>query len=578
MDNFGNSWVATSSATFAISPGAGGSISANAYTSNNAGTWTVTATSLGLIGTASLAVTHSSPVQISIGPVSASIVAGQTQSFKTTASDACGNVWDVTSATIWSIDFGAGGSWSGNGYTSNNAGTWKVAGTCMGESSVATIKVAHAAAVSLTVGPTSVSIMSGSQQAFYSMASDSYDNTWDVTNSTVWTIDAGACGSWSNNIYTSALSGIWNVMGSFNGLSNSVFLAVNHGVATSIDITPYNASIAAGTNEAYTVTAFDGSGNSWDVTNSATLSIASAAGGAWVQNVYTAARAGTWTITATAANLQVTSVLDVYHSSASNIAISTNQQTVTSGSTSTFIATAYDSSGNSWDVTNIVSWGVDANAYGSWSDNGYTSAKAGVWNVTASMDDFSNTMILNVTHGSAASITLTPQSSVVLTGQSQTFVVFASDLYGNSWDVTGSATWSIDSGAGGSWSSSTYTSPNAGNWTVTATYSDMQSEAILTVNAPASSPASPLPVATAAPLVATASPPATTPSPSQSPSPTLTAKPTADTTKTIRPTSIGNSFIVSPGTTVLSLLVLVIAIFTVITVAIIDVQKRKKSK
>jgi hypothetical protein len=271
--------------------------------------------------------------------------------------------------------------------------------------------------------------------------------------------------------------------------------------------------------------------------------------------------------------------LAVNHGVATSIYIAPYNASVAAGTNETYTVTAFDGSGNSWDVTNIVSWGIDANAYGSWSDNVYTSAKAGVWNVTASMFDFSNTLLLNVTHGSAASIALTPQSSVVLAGQSQTFVASASDLYGNSWDVTGSASWSVDSGAGGSWSSSTYTSSNSGNWTVTATYSDMQSEAVLTVNTPASSPASPLPVATAAPLVATASPPATaTPSPSQSPSPTETAKPTADPKQTIRPTSIGNSVTASPGTTVLSLLVLVIAIFSVITVAIIDVQERKKSK
>ena len=111
FDHYGNSWDATSSATFTVDEEAGGSLNGNVYTSEKAGTWTVTATSLGLTNTASLTVTHASPVEINVGPNSASITAGTTQAYTATASDTYGNLWDVTSLTVWTVSPGAGGHW-----------------------------------------------------------------------------------------------------------------------------------------------------------------------------------------------------------------------------------------------------------------------------------------------------------------------------------------------------------------------------------------------------------------------------------------------------------------------------------
>ena len=47
----------------------------------------------------------------------------------------------------------------------------------------------------------------------------------------------------------------------------------------------------------------------------------------------------------------------------------------------------------------------------------------------------------------------------------------AYDVYGNGWDVSVLASWSIPAGGdGGSWSGNVYTSHNAGTYTVQASY------------------------------------------------------------------------------------------------------------
>ena len=61
-DAYGNTWDATNSTSWQISPGAGGSWTQNVYTSANTGTWTVTGTSNGVSGVSQLTVSGYSPV------------------------------------------------------------------------------------------------------------------------------------------------------------------------------------------------------------------------------------------------------------------------------------------------------------------------------------------------------------------------------------------------------------------------------------------------------------------------------------------------------------------------------------
>ncbi len=80
------------------------------------------------------------------------------------------------------------------------------------------------------------------------------------------------------------------------------------------------------------------------------------------------------------------------------------------------------------------------------------------------------------------SITISPKSSIVDSGESQSYTVSAADEQGNIWDVTSLSEYSISAGAGGSWSENTYTSFSSGFWTVTATYLGLTDEAQIKVN------------------------------------------------------------------------------------------------
>jgi hypothetical protein len=251
----------------------------------------------------------------------------------------------------------------------------------------------------------------------------------------------------------------------------------------SISVTPADATVAAGSNEVYSVTAFDTFGNSWDVTSSAQLSITSSADGTWSGNTYTPAQAGTWMITAAVPGFSAITSITVVHGTISSITISPKTPTINAGSSLTFTATAYDEYGNPWDVSNLAIWIIDSGAQGSWTNSVYTSAKAGTWKVTGIYNNLMDNTFLTVNHGTITSITISPASATIYAGSTQSYTSAASDAYGNTWNATSATTWQISAGAGGKWTGNTYTSDNPGTWTVNGTSGGVSGTAKLIVNA-----------------------------------------------------------------------------------------------
>ena len=84
----------------------------------------------------------------------------------------------------------------------------------------------------------------------------------------LWSITIGAGGSWNGNIYTSAKTGIWTVTANYDGLPGTATLTVSFANVYSVSISPRTTSIQAGTTQAFTATASDIYGNTWDVTSS----------------------------------------------------------------------------------------------------------------------------------------------------------------------------------------------------------------------------------------------------------------------------------------------------------------------
>ncbi len=254
---------------------------------------------------------------ITVTPQNATIAAGESQTYTVTAYGRDDSNWVISTSPdiVWSINSGSGTYvWTGNSVQVNKTGTWTVTATYKDKSDTATLNVVGhlPTVVSIAVSPKNASILAGTSQAFTATASDGY-NTWDVTGVVTWSIDAVAGGSWnqSTGTYTSANAGTWTVNAILGALSDNATLTVNANSATPdhIIISPKTATVAAGTPQDYTVTAYDQIGNSLgDVTSSTTFS---APGASVTGSSVTADNAGSYNVTATYSNLTDTAILTV---------------------------------------------------------------------------------------------------------------------------------------------------------------------------------------------------------------------------------------------------------------------------
>mgnify|MGYP000049961427 CR=1 FL=1 len=86
-----------------------------------------------------------------------------------------------------------------------------------------------------------------------------------------------------------------------------------------------------------------------------------------------------------------------------------------------------------------------------------------------------------VTHNVAVTVTIAPKTAAVTAGDCLTYTLMAEDDYGNTWDATAEADFSIDTDAGGTWTDNVYCSEKAGTWTVTGELDGVSDDATLTV-------------------------------------------------------------------------------------------------
>jgi hypothetical protein len=481
QDAFGNSWDATADATFAIALEAGGTWSGRQYTGEIAGAWTVTATIGATQATAALTITPGPAVSAALAPAAATLTAGQSITYTVTAQDAFGNLWDATAEARFASPPAAGGTWHAARYTSQYAGVWPITATVDGIAATATLTVARGPATTLAITPDPATITAGERVTYTVAAEDGAGNTWDVTDAATFTSPLRAGGRWDANAYTTQRPGAWTITAEASDLDASATLHVITATVAALRLHPADAAITAGESLTFTLWATDTAGNTWDATSGAYFTIDSPARGSWQGSAYTSEMAGTWRVTALYGGQVITGALTVTPGSVTDLMLTPQEERIAAGESLLYTVMAQDAFGNSWDATADATFAIALEAGGTWSGRQYTGEIAGAWTVTATVSAAHATAALTVTHGPAASISLTPPSAAITAGERLTYTVIAADIHGNAWDVTADASYTINPGAGGAWDANGYTAEIAGAWTVTATYEGQTNTAALTV-------------------------------------------------------------------------------------------------
>lgn len=90
--------------------------------------------------------------------------------------------------------------------------------------------------VSMAVIPELSAVNAGEGIVFSAIASDIYGNQIDVTDKTLWDIDNGAGGKWSDSTYTAGNEGIWTVEGTYITLTDGAELAIGEMIAPTVPV------------------------------------------------------------------------------------------------------------------------------------------------------------------------------------------------------------------------------------------------------------------------------------------------------------------------------------------------------
>lgn len=176
----------------------GGTISSSGlYTPKKIGTFTITATSGTLSGTASITVTPGKLSKLDVVPKTKTITADDTQQFNATGYDAKDNPISVT--VTWTVSGGSsGGSINATGfYTPSKVGTYTITATSGTLSATADIEVTPGKLASVTINPTNATLQEGQKQKFsITGAKDAKGNDILLTSLTItWGVGNASIGS-----------------------------------------------------------------------------------------------------------------------------------------------------------------------------------------------------------------------------------------------------------------------------------------------------------------------------------------------------------------------------------------------
>jgi uncharacterized protein YjdB len=282
-----------------------------------AGSATITATSSGKTGTSSISVTAVPPVvtTVTVAPTSASVVAGATTTLVATVKDQNGNV--MTGQTVtWSTNNAAAATVNSSGVvTGVAAGSATITATSSGKTGTSSITVTAVAPVvtTVTVAPTSASVVAGATTTLQATVKDQNGNvmtgqtvTWSTNNAAAATVN-------SSGVVTGVAAGSATITATSSGKTgtSSITVTAVAPVVTTVTVAPTSASIVAGATTTLQATVKDQNGNvmtgqtvTWSTNNAAAATVNSS-------GVVTGVAAGSATITATSSGKSGTSSITV---------------------------------------------------------------------------------------------------------------------------------------------------------------------------------------------------------------------------------------------------------------------------
>jgi uncharacterized protein YjdB len=468
-------------------------------TAVSVGTVTLTAALDGQTGTAGITVTKSAAVLVSIAVTapSATVDVGTTLALVANGTYDDSSKKNISSSVTWS-------SSDATIATVSTAGT--VTGIKAGSVTITATSGTKSGSVSLTVttpmAPSSVAVTASASTVTVGgkvqlTANEVYSDgskkdvtktaTWTSGTATVATVDA-------NGLVTAVKAGTVIITATSGGKSGTVSLTVNNVVLSTIDVTPAQPSIPAGSTQQFKATGTYSDNTKRDITaevdwTSSAAAVATISGAAATRGLAAAKAKGTSTITATSGTIKGATVLTVTDAPLVSISVTPAKPVIAKGTTIALIATGTYADNTTKDITADATWTTSApavatvgNAVGS--DGLVSGLTAGTATITAVLTGQSGAVSLKVTNAVLSSIAITPAGEATIAkGTTKQYAAIGSFNDNTKQDITTLASWtSLDAtvatvgDSGGK--DGLATAQKAGSTTISAAFAGITSAAV----------------------------------------------------------------------------------------------------
>jgi len=303
--------VLWSSSSAAVAPVSNDATNSGVAASLEQSTATVTASALGIAGSATLTVTAPTLVSIQLSPQGSAIPLGATQQFTATGVYTDGSTQDLTSSATWSSSASVVATINSSGLA---AGLFQGVATIQvssgSVSATTNLTVGSAGLVAITISPASGTIAAGASQQYQATGTYSDGSTQNITGLVAWS-SASAVATINNaGLALGAAQGSTTVSANFESISASVPLIVGPPSLASLSITPNSASLSVGATQQISATGTYTDGSTQNLTSSSSWA-SSNAGVVSVSNsgLAMAASVGEATITSTSGSISGTTLL-----------------------------------------------------------------------------------------------------------------------------------------------------------------------------------------------------------------------------------------------------------------------------
>jgi uncharacterized protein YjdB len=395
------------------------------------GSTTITATSEGRSGTATLSVTQAPVAAVTVSLGSASVVVGATTQATAQARDAAGLVLTGRAVTWASSDVSVATVDASGVVRGVAPGTTTITGTSEGRSGAATLSVTQAPVAAVTVSLGSASVVVGTTTQATAQARDAAGLvltgravTWTSSDVSVATVDA-------SGVLRGVAPGTTTITGTSEGRTGSATLTVTQAPVAAVSITLASANVIAGSAVQATAQLRDAAGTvltgrsvSWASSAPAVASVSSS-------GVISALTVGTATITATSEGRSGSAVLTVLQAPVATVLVSPATTALQVGQSVVLQATLRDEFQNVLTGRN-VSWSSSNGTVASVSSAGrVTALSPGAVTITATSEGRLSTATVTVSNVAVASVTLSTGSVTIVTGESRTIIATVRDALGN---------------------------------------------------------------------------------------------------------------------------------------------------